>query len=180
MTHRLLGHHQEALADLDRAGALDLEKKDAWIIAQRGIAYRLLGCYREALADLDRAIALDERNDWYWYSRALIHLVADQSTVFKRDLKTAVELAQVAMHNTSDDLWIEFHLVLYNLVNGNYENAEFQYGQYKLACSSLPDLQDAVNELIDFLIIQPSNERAQYILTQLQSYISDLKRSSFS
>ena len=50
---------EEALADFDRAVALD-EKFGSGAIARRGETYRLMKRYEEALADFDRAVALDE------------------------------------------------------------------------------------------------------------------------
>ncbi len=49
----MMGKYTEALADFDRAIALD--EKYAWTIARRGETYRLMGKYPEALADFDRA-----------------------------------------------------------------------------------------------------------------------------
>jgi tetratricopeptide (TPR) repeat protein len=47
------GRYEEALADFERAIALD--EKDSWTIARRGEIYRLMGRYDKALADFDRA-----------------------------------------------------------------------------------------------------------------------------
>lgn len=66
--------YEEALADFDRAIALD--KQDSWVIALRGLTYRQMQRYEEALADFDCAIALDEDDEknWHWYERALTRL----------------------------------------------------------------------------------------------------------
>lgn len=134
--------------------------------------------YQEALADLDRAIALDETDDWYWYCRSQIHLFASQHKDFERNIHVAIEIAQTSLHNSPDDWRIGFNLALYNLVAGNSENAESLYDQLASKCSLLPTLQGAVNDLTDYLRVQPSNILVQHIRDQLQNRISDLKLSS--
>jgi tetratricopeptide (TPR) repeat protein len=57
-----MGQYDEALADFDRAIALD--DTLAWALACRGETHRLMGQYDAALADFDRAIALDEKFAW--------------------------------------------------------------------------------------------------------------------
>jgi tetratricopeptide (TPR) repeat protein len=174
-TYRLMGHYQEALANLDRA--IELDQESDWMISERGDIYFLMGCYQEALADFARAIALDEKEDWYPYRRALIYSLSDQRSAFEKDIQTAIELAEATLHNTPDNWRVGFNLALYNLVDGNLTEAESQYAQLTSACSSLSDLQGAVEDLTDFLTIQPSNELAQHIRTQLQTRRAELKQS---
>jgi len=61
-TYRQLAQYPKALADFDRALALD----DKYNVALdlRGETYRQLAKYSEALADFDRALALNEKNTW--------------------------------------------------------------------------------------------------------------------
>jgi len=56
-SHRLMQRFDEALADFDRAIALD--ENDFWAIALRGETSLLMQRFDEALADFDRAITLD-------------------------------------------------------------------------------------------------------------------------
>jgi tetratricopeptide (TPR) repeat protein len=137
-----------------------------------------MGRYREALADLDRAIESNNRIDWFWYLRALTHLLAGQMVAFESDLRTAIERAQSIIQNAPDDQTTGFNLALYNLIDGNLIDAEADYGRLTAACSSLVTLQDAVDDLLDFLAIQPSHELAQHLLSKLQSRISELNQSS--
>jgi tetratricopeptide (TPR) repeat protein len=46
-TYRIVHRYEEALADFDRAIALD--EKHAWIIGNREQAYQAMSCYNEAL-----------------------------------------------------------------------------------------------------------------------------------
>ena len=167
LTYREMERYEEALADFDRAIALD--ENYAWAFAHRGLTYREMERYEEALADFDRAIALDGRNDWYWYCRVQIHLLTDNASAFESDIDTAIKIAQSTLNNASAmEYWvIGFNLALYNLVSGNITDAELQYDQLASACTSIPVLQDAENDLKDLLRIQPTNSLAQNIRTKL-------------
>jgi len=61
-THRVMGNYPAALADFDRAIALN--DKDALAIARRGETHRLMENHPAALADFDRAIALNDKDAW--------------------------------------------------------------------------------------------------------------------
>jgi tetratricopeptide (TPR) repeat protein len=177
VTYSSIGYYQEALADFDRAIALD-EKYD-WAFLRRGMTCRLIGRYQEALADFNRAIALNEKADWYRYCRAQLHFLTGQMNAFESDLHAAIELAQTFLRNTPNNCHIGFNLAFYNLVAGNLNDAELLYARLTSTCSSWPNLQGAVEGLTDFLTMQPSNEIAQSIRTQLQTRIAELKRSFF-
>jgi tetratricopeptide (TPR) repeat protein len=174
-TYLQMERYQEALADFDRAIALG--EKYAWALARRGETYLQMERYPEALADFDRAIALDEKDDWHRYRRAQIHFLVGKNKDFENDLHAAIELARSSLHSTPDDWRIGFNLALYNLVAGNSEYAESLYDQLASRCSYLPALQGAVNDLTNYLRIQPSNTLVQYIRDQIQIRISDLKLS---
>jgi hypothetical protein len=60
---------------------------------------------------------------------------------------------------------------------GNTTDAELEYHEITSACSLWSTLQVAVDDLTDFLRIQPFNELAQRICAQLQARIVELKRS---
>ena len=124
-TCRLMKRYQEALADFDRAIALD--EKFAWAIACRGETYRQLGRYQDALADFDRAISLSGKEYRYWYHRALVHLLVDQTSTIKSDLQTAIELAQTSLQNNPDNQWVDFNVSLFILASGDLAEAESRY-----------------------------------------------------
>ena len=176
-TYYQMERYQEALADFNRRAALD--EKDPTPLTQRGITLRQMERYQEALADFNRAIDLDDKNDWYWYCRALIHLLTDDESAFESDIDTAIKKAQSTLNKASTtEYWrIGFNLALYNLVAGNLVDTESQYTTLVSTCSSLTNLQGAVEDLKDLLKMQPLNERAQGILTQLHTRISELQRS---
>jgi tetratricopeptide (TPR) repeat protein len=56
-SHRLMGRHDEALADLNHA--IELDPNSVFAVCNRGETYRLMGRHDEALVDLNRAIELD-------------------------------------------------------------------------------------------------------------------------
>jgi tetratricopeptide (TPR) repeat protein len=58
----LIGKHEEALKDFNQA--IELDGKDAWAIARRGLTSWLMNNYEEALKDFDRAIELSEKDAW--------------------------------------------------------------------------------------------------------------------
>lgn len=173
VTYRMMGHYLEALADLDRAIALD--DKYAWAIARRGWTYHLMERYQEALADYNRTIALNEKHEWAIYCRAQVLLLTGQTSAFERDLKAIIELTRSTIRKSPDNQRACFHLALYTLLGGNLAEAEAQYAQLIPTCSSLPDLDDAVVDLREFLAVQPSHELAQRILTQVQERLAELK-----
>jgi tetratricopeptide (TPR) repeat protein len=178
LTYRLMERYQEALADFNRAIALD--ERSAWIIASRGETYRWMGRYEEALADFNRAIALDETSDWYRYCRAQIGFLAHQTDAFESDLNTALELAQSAYERSPDlgDRWrLAFNRALYALFGMKQEEAQERYGQLIATCPLLPRLQVAAMDLRELRGIQPQNEQALHIYTQLQNRIAEVKQT---
>ncbi len=82
--------YEEALADFDRAIALD--EKIAWAIAQRGVTYQLMKRYEEALADFDRAIALNEKMDWAIASRGETYQLMERYEEALADFDRAIAL----------------------------------------------------------------------------------------
>lgn len=65
------GDYDRALADYDRAIALNPEYADAY--DNRGIAYRRKGDYDRAIADHDRAVALNPNGADYYYNRGIAY-----------------------------------------------------------------------------------------------------------
>ncbi|HWZ18819.1 MAG TPA: tetratricopeptide repeat protein, partial [Ktedonobacteraceae bacterium] len=176
VTYGLMERYEEALADFDRAIALD-EKNDL-AIAIRGQTYQAMERYEEALADFDRAIALDKKNDWYRYRRAQVHMLIGQLKAFESDIRVAIELGQAELRSTPDDFQFGFNLALYYLAAGNVIETESKYTHFASSCSSLAQLQEAIDDLTDFLSIQPSNELAKSMYTHLQTRIAEVQQSS--
>jgi tetratricopeptide (TPR) repeat protein len=63
--------HQRAIADFDRALALDPAYASAYLL--RGIAYSFLRDYQHAIENFDRALALDSRNTFAYAHRAIAY-----------------------------------------------------------------------------------------------------------
>jgi len=109
-----MGRFAEALADLDRAIALD--EKYAGAIASRGETYRQLGRYAEALADFDRAIALDEKDAWAIASRGETNRQMGRYAEALADLTVADQLQ-------ADSNWTAYQIGLCHLASGRPEPA---------------------------------------------------------
>src|SRR5438045_1219504 len=131
--------YEEALADFDRAIALD--EKYAWAIASRGEIYRLMKRYEEALADFDHAIALNEKSDWYRYLRAQVYLAIVLVYDSARDLNDAIEFVQLILNLAPKDWLSNFNLALYKL-SAEHSDAEVFYDQLASMCSSILTVQE--------------------------------------
>lgn len=71
MAHFSRNEYQQAIADFDRALALDPVYASAYLL--RGIAYSSLSEYQHAIENFDRALALDTRNTFTYAHRAIAH-----------------------------------------------------------------------------------------------------------
>ena len=71
---------------------------------------------------------------------------------------------------------MSFNLVLYYLVGGSMEDAETGYGRLLSTCSFIVRLQDAANDVSDFLTVQPTHEFAPRILEKIQARIGELSQ----
>src|SRR5207248_1138810 len=120
----------------------------------RGLVYLLMGRYEEALADFSHAIEIDEKDDWYRFLQALAYLLTDRKSDFEWALQGAIELVQATLLKTPNDWRINFNLALYKLVAG-YVEAEALYNQLASTCSSVPALQEAIDDLDELLMMQP-------------------------
>ena len=170
-TYGAMQRYEEALADFDRAIVLD--EKSAWVIAGRGLVYLLLKRYEEALADFNQAIALDDSDDGYRFGRALVHLGIDQMDAFRNDLLCAIRLAQASLRNSPDDWDTKFSLAFYKLANDDVDS-EAYFDQLISTCSLAHIL--AAKEGLDILILlQPSNEFSQRLLSKMLIYIVKLR-----
>ncbi|MFE7215120.1 tetratricopeptide repeat protein, partial [Streptomyces sp. NPDC057611] len=66
-THRWLGHHDRAIADLTTA--LELNPTLTWALAERGEIHRQASRYEQAIADFTTALELDPTYAWALGSR---------------------------------------------------------------------------------------------------------------
>ncbi|MCI0577913.1 MAG: tetratricopeptide repeat protein, partial [Chloroflexi bacterium] len=89
-TYRLMGNHETALADFNRA--IELDEKNVWAIASRGETYQLMGNYETALANFNRAIDLDEQDDWAIALRGRTYMQMENYEAALTDLNRAIEL----------------------------------------------------------------------------------------
>jgi hypothetical protein len=105
-------------------------------------------------------------------------MITSQISAFETEIQAAIELAPISLGNTPDNWRIGFNLALYNLVGGNVAETEEQYDRLVSTCTFLPSLQDALDDLTNYLTIQSSNKLAQNIRTQLQTRVDELKQSS--
>ncbi len=177
ITYELMKRYEEALADFDRAIALN--EKYGWAIAHRGQIYRLMGRYEEALLDFDRAIALDEKYDWHRYCRAQLYLLTGQTQASFDEIHTAIALAQEALQVTHDRMAAEayrlrFDLALYLLFAGQEVEAEALYGELLSTCSDKIRLRNVIDDLCDFLTVQPNHPVALRLCTLLQASIDKM------
>lgn len=72
MTYFSRNEHQQAIADLDRALALDPVYGGAYLL--RGTAYSSLGAYRRAIEDFDHVLALDAREMFAYAHRGIARM----------------------------------------------------------------------------------------------------------
>ncbi|WP_051853339.1 tetratricopeptide repeat protein [Streptomyces sp. NRRL S-146] len=85
-----LGDHDGAVADLDRAVAL--EPDNAWYVALRGEHHRIAGRDAEAIRDLTEAVRLDPALGFAWASRGATHERAGDPDAALTDLGRALDL----------------------------------------------------------------------------------------
>jgi len=86
-----LGQREPALADFERAIALNDRYPDAWI--GRASAHSTAGRPAQALADLDRALSLESRYALAWDKRCVAHLDLGRVAEARSDCERAIALA---------------------------------------------------------------------------------------
>jgi tetratricopeptide (TPR) repeat protein len=174
-TYRLMKRYEDAIQDFDRA--ITLNEKYSWAIANRGETYRSMKRYEDAIQDFDRAIILDEKNDWHWYNRALVYLLAGKEDAFHQDIRNAVAVVEQSLHEKHDydtDYYRrQFNYAFYLLINGEIECSTSEYSKTLVECSFTAQLDDAINDLKEFLTIQPLNSIAHQVLQQLEASLHD-------
>ncbi|MCI0527390.1 MAG: tetratricopeptide repeat protein, partial [Nitrospira sp.] len=168
-THRLLRRYEEALVDLNRA--IELKPDDEWAIASRGETYRLLGRYEKALVDLNHVIELVSKNDWRFYSRALTYQALGRISEAQTDFTAAIQIARQNYEKSLQDWRNTFNLALYHLAAGETEEAKHFY-QEALSRGALPVyIQEAIQDLDDFLVLFPDHAPAKTMREMLQAHI---------
>jgi tetratricopeptide (TPR) repeat protein len=89
-SYRLMGQHDSALQNLDRA--IELNPKLAWAVTSRGKTYQALKRYEEALQDFDRAIELAPNYTWAIVSRGETYQALSRYEEALKDFDRAIEL----------------------------------------------------------------------------------------
>jgi tetratricopeptide (TPR) repeat protein len=94
-----MGRFGEAVADLDRALASDMERPDALVF--RAAAWRNLDRAEPARRDIERALALDPGNAEALLERGILRQLAGDTEGARMDWERAIELAP---HSATADL----------------------------------------------------------------------------
>jgi tetratricopeptide (TPR) repeat protein len=163
-----LHRYEEALVDLDRA--IGLDDTDAWAIASRGEVYRSLHRYGQALADLDRADQL-EPDDWREYQRALAYLGMNATDQAHAGFLRAIERTGDISRRHLTDWRNFFNLALYNLAAGNVEVAGQLYSATLANQPPCLSVDEAIEDLGNFLDVCPAHPHAQAMRGLLQRYV---------
>ena len=105
----------------------------------------------------------------------------EQPVVSHSDIDIAINIAQTSLEkfpeHTSDYHRINFNLALYYLTSGNAEETEARYSHHLVACTTLPTLKEASNDLQDFLTIAPEHDFAKRILARCNERIRELSKT---
>jgi tetratricopeptide (TPR) repeat protein len=104
LAHSLLGDHQAACADLDKAVELSTELNKT-ALYHRAVARARLGLLKEAVADLSKAIAIDRRYKEALCARGWCHIQMKMTDRAMEDLNRAIAEDQgyshaIAMRNS--------------------------------------------------------------------------------
>jgi tetratricopeptide (TPR) repeat protein len=168
-TYRLMERYEEALQDFNRA--IELNPKYDWAIASRGLTYLFMKRYEEALQDFNRAIELDP-DDWWFYNRAITHKVMGQLEQAQTDLNQALSLAQTAYTKEPENWDITFNLALYYLAANKDEQAKHYYRDALRRVAPIPDIQFALQDLEDFLMVFPNDRLGRLVQQVLQKRLA--------
>lgn len=160
---RLLGRYEEALQDFSRA----IKSNPGSIfrlLSKRGEAYFLLRDYRAAISDFDQAIILSQtKHDWLFYSRALAYCALDQNDIAKSDLDCAVQSALQRYTDNPDNHRNTLNLAIYYLVANKVKRAKHFYSDVLSRGASKLRIQEAIQDLEDFLAVFSDHLAAQQI-----------------
>ena len=93
-----LGQYFAAISDFDKAIQLKPDLAEAYL--QRGLAKVVLDQHSAAISDFDKAVQLEPDDAKAYYSRGIAKVLLNRTWEAKRDLRTALRLAEKA-NNTS-------------------------------------------------------------------------------
>lgn len=177
-TYQGLQRDQEALKDFNQAIEY-LPKDDLsswWYFYQRGKHLLFMKRYEEALEDFNRAIEqLPEENEqWHYrYKRALVYQILNQPENAKADLNWVIQFAQGKYNHNPESYSKTFDLALYHLAANNIEQAKHFYSDALRRGASQARIQEAIQDLKDFLKVFPNHQAAQQIREVLLKRIGD-------
>ena len=135
------------------------------------MTYRLQGDYPRAVADFDRAIELNPKNDWWLYQRAITRRVWGREAEAAKELCVATEMAKAIETKSPNDWQNRLNLGLYRLATGENDAANVIYRAAINAKIPSESVQDALQDLDEYLHLFPLEETASMIREQLQEYI---------
>lgn len=177
-TYQGLQRDQEALEDFNQAIEY-LPKDDLsswWYFYQRGKHLLFMKRYEEALEDFNRAIEqLPEENEqWHYrYKRALVYQILNQPEKAKADLNWVIQFAQGKYNHNPESYSKTFDLALYYLAANNIEQANHFYGDALRRGASQARIQEAIQDLENFLKVFPNHQVAQQIREVLLKRLGD-------
>ena len=93
-----LGQYFAAISDFDKAIQLKPDLAEAYL--QRGLAKVVLDQHSAAISDFDKAVQLEPDDAKAYYSRGIAKVLLNRTWEAKRDIRTALRLAEKA-NNTS-------------------------------------------------------------------------------
>jgi tetratricopeptide (TPR) repeat protein len=169
--YHLMGRYQEAVEDLTYA--MELGLTDAWLFSVRGQAYRALGYYEEAVGDFSRAIEQEPDEEYYHYNRALTYQVMEQASAAQADLNAAMQHAQQACGDDTQNWHSFFNLAICYITVGKDEAAGQLYHDALSRGASPDSIRGAIYDLQDFLVLFPNNSQARGMRDLLTTFLEE-------
>jgi tetratricopeptide (TPR) repeat protein len=162
LIYRIVGKHDEALADCNQA--LTLNPKSAIAYINRGTTYAEQECIDKALQDYNKALSLDKNAAQAYISRGAIHL---KQARYTEALKEFDKAAETGFSNSFlfrkrgealDELgWYEEALAVYDkALQFNAEDVEAHVGKGK-ALLGLGDYEQALKFFEEALRLNPNS-----------------------
>ncbi|HEX9130900.1 MAG TPA: tetratricopeptide repeat protein, partial [Ktedonobacteraceae bacterium] len=174
--------YQQAIADLDRALALDSMYSGAYLL--RGIAYSFLSAYRLAIEDFNHALALDARETFAYAHRGIAHrkLKDYERAIADFDYVLVLEPKLEGAYLLRSLTYQEFDESRRGL--GNFDHLIEQnpgdasaYILRGMALCSLGENERAIQNLNRALELDPNNEQAYAGLGHVYLEMGDLGRA---
>jgi tetratricopeptide (TPR) repeat protein len=163
LTYRLAKRYEEALKHIERA--IEFAPQHATLIARRGEIYLMLKYYNNSIASFSHALQLDLKYNLAkcFYFRALAYRATGQAQSYSNDLNQAIQIAQQDFSKKPQDYVNAFNLALYYLAIGNIDIAKQSYRDALSGSNSQLYIQDAIQDLGDFLNVFPNQKMAKRI-----------------